>query len=91
MGGIGCPGCGQVQAGPQHPEPEDIDFAVFKKRLCKPRHGEGGGPGNGGGFLAANTAAGWVLVWHGNGVYMCDDLAPYDFPPSMSEGCYAGP
>ncbi len=49
-----------------------------------------GGPGNAGGFLAANTMAGWVLVWHGNGVYMCADLVPYNFPASMSEGCYNG-
>lgn len=72
---------------------DDIELTIDQRDDYHVKGGiliDGGGPGNGGGFLAANTVSGWVLVWHGNGVYMCDDLAPYDFPDSMSEGCYAG-
>ncbi|MBU0648451.1 hypothetical protein KJ855_04710 [Patescibacteria group bacterium] len=47
-----------------------------------------GGPGNAGGFMASNYLGSWALVWHGNGVYTCDQLAPYNFPPEMQEGCY---
>jgi len=70
---------------------DDIEVSINEKDEL---HAKGtvtildGGPGNSGGYLAANTLLGWVLVWHGNGMYACDDLIPYDFPSTMAEGCY---
>lgn len=47
-----------------------------------------GGPGNAGGFMASDTLGSWELVWHGNGIYTCAQLDPYNFPAQMREGCY---
>jgi len=48
---------------------------------------KGGGPG-GGMFFAANTTAGWVIAWDGNGTIECSDIEPYSFPTSMIPECY---
>jgi len=52
---------------------------------------KGGASGDGGGgmWLAAKVGDTWKLVWDGNGVIYCEDLAPYpDFPKSFVAECY---
>ncbi len=45
--------------------------------------------GGGGMWFAAKVNGVWKLVWDGNGVILCTDLAPYpDFPTSMIPECY---
>ena len=41
----------------------------------------------GGHFLAAKAAGGWVIVQDGNGSIMCDAVSPYNFPKSMVPEC----
>ncbi|MFA6250788.1 MAG: hypothetical protein WC686_04825 [Candidatus Shapirobacteria bacterium] len=47
-------------------------------------------PGEGGGMWFAAKADGqWQLVWDGNGIILCQDLASYpDFPSSLIPECY---
>jgi len=48
----------------------------------------GGGPG-GGMWFAKNVNGVWKIVWDGNGVIMCENLAEYpDFPIEMIPECY---
>ena len=52
---------------------------------------QGGASGEGGGgmWFAAKDKGGWNLVWDGNGVILCQDLAAYpDFPTDMIPECY---
>ena len=42
----------------------------------------------GGWWLAAKTSGDWVIVADGNGVVMCSDIAPYNFPTSMVPECW---
>ncbi len=52
---------------------------------------KGGASGEGGGgmWLAAKVDGEWQLVWDGNGVIYCEDLAPYpDFPTSFVPECW---
>lgn len=42
----------------------------------------------GGWWLAAKSSGDWIIVADGNGVVMCDDIAPYNFPTSMVPECY---
>ncbi len=48
----------------------------------------GEGPGSGGYFLATNINGAWELVFDGNGAYECSMLYEYEFPATMTEGCY---
>lgn len=47
-------------------------------------------PGPGGGIWFATKIEGnWQIVWDGNGMASCDDLAPYpDFPATLIPQCY---
>lgn len=38
-------------------------------------------------FLAAKTATGWQIPFHGNGAIYCKAVEPYDFPPDMIIDC----
>lgn len=54
-------------------------------------YAKGGASGQGGGGLwfAAKVNGTWQLVWDGNGIIRCSDLAAYpQFPNSMISGCY---
>lgn len=46
------------------------------------------GIGEGGIFLAAKVDGEWKLVFDGNGMIPCAQLAPYDFPESMATDCF---
>lgn len=41
----------------------------------------------GGWFLAFKEATGWIIVADGNGVILCKDIQPFNFPVSMVEEC----
>ncbi len=47
----------------------------------------GGGPG-GGYWYAALVDGAWVIAADGNGVILCSEIAPYDFPVDMIPECY---
>lgn len=51
--------------------------------------GGASGEGGGGMWFAAKVNGNWQLVWDGNGVILCKDLAAYpNFPVSMIPECY---
>lgn len=55
---------------------------------------QGGASGEGGGgmWFAARVGGLWNLVWDGNGVIECSDIAPYPgFPSSMIPECWNTP
>ncbi len=47
-------------------------------------------PGVGGAmWFAAKVKGNWLLVWDGNGIITCEEVAPYpDFPTSFIPQCY---
>ena len=48
-----------------------------------------GGEGGGGRWFAAKVNGLWKLVWDGNGIIKCSDLADYpEFPVSMIPECF---
>lgn len=47
----------------------------------------GGGPG-GGYWYAVLVGDGWMIAADGNGVILCSEIAPYDFPIDMISECY---
>ena len=54
-------------------------------------YAQGGASGSGGGgmWFAAKINGKWTLVWDGNGVILCSDIAPYpDFPKTMVSECW---
>lgn len=54
-------------------------------------YAQGGASGEGGGgmWFSAKVNGSWQLVWDGNGVILCQDLAAYpEFPISMIPECY---
>lgn len=54
-------------------------------------YASGGASGEGGGgiWFSAKTGGTWKLVWDGNGVITCIDIAPYpDFPITMIPECF---
>jgi len=54
-------------------------------------YAQGGASAQGGGamWFAAKVNGAWKLVWDGNGVILCKDIASYpDFPKSMIPECY---
>lgn len=54
-------------------------------------YAQGGASGEGGGgmWFSAKVNGKWQLVWDGNGVILCQDLASYpNFPVSMIPECY---
>lgn len=57
----------------------------FAKGLINPAQ-----PGPGGGlWFAARVGGNWKLVWDGNGIITCDDLAAYpEFPSSLIPQCF---
>jgi len=46
-----------------------------------------GGPGNAGIFLAAKVDGSWQIVFDGQGVISCEDMADYNFPEEMITDC----
>ena len=58
------------------------DYALGSARDPEPMAG-------GGMWFAALVEDEWKLVWDGNGVITCDEVAPYpDFPSSMIPECF---
>ncbi len=56
-------------------------------------HAQGGirfsGEESGAAWFAAKNASGeWVIVYDGQGVIPCDDIAPYNFPKDMIPECW---
>lgn len=54
-------------------------------------YSQGGASGEGGGgmWFAAKVDNEWKLVWDGNGIILCEDLADYpDFPKTFIPQCY---
>jgi hypothetical protein len=54
-------------------------------------YAQGGANGSGGGgmWFAAKVNGTWKLVWDGNGIITCADIAPYpDFPKTMIPECF---
>ena len=54
-------------------------------------YAQGGASAQGGGamWFAAKLDGKWTLVWDGNGVILCSDIAAYpDFPVTMIPECY---
>jgi len=47
----------------------------------------GGGPG-GGYWYAVLVDGGWMIAADGNGVILCSEIQPYDFPIDMIPECY---
>ncbi len=45
------------------------------------------GARGGAGWLAAKQDGSWILVFDGNGIIPCADVAPYDFPAEFTPGC----
>lgn len=44
--------------------------------------------GEGGIFLACKEKDAWKLAFDGNGMYACEAMEKYDFPPAMIPDCY---
>lgn len=54
-------------------------------------YAQGGASGQGGGgmWFAAKVNGIWKLVWDGNGIIQCSDIAPYpSFPKDMISECW---
>lgn len=55
-------------------------------------YAQGGASGQGGGgmWFAAKVSGVWKLVWDGNGIIDCNNVAPYpNFPRDMIPDCFA--
>jgi len=65
----------------------DLTYTVSK---IQGDFAQGGASGQGGGamWFAAKVNNTWKLVWDGNGVILCSDIAAYPFPTSMIPECY---
>jgi inhibitor of cysteine peptidase len=46
-----------------------------------------GGPENSGFFLAAKQDGQWLIVYDGNGVISCEEIAKFNFPAEMIDDC----
>jgi hypothetical protein len=69
------------------PDANELNVTVSK---IDGNYAQGGASATGGGamWLGAKVGGVWKLVWDGNGVILCKDIAPYDFPVSMVPECW---
>lgn len=72
------------------PDAESITVTVSKAEGNYAK-GMASATGGGGIWFASRVAGVWKLVWDGNGIIDCSDVAPYpDFPVSMIPECFNG-
>lgn len=70
------------------PDAQSLNVTVSK---IEGDYAQGGASGQGGGgmWFAAKVLGEWKLVWDGNGVIQCSDIAPYPaFPKDMIPQCW---
>jgi len=68
----------------------NLNYTVSK---IEGNYAQGGASGTGGGgmWFAAKVEGKWTLVYDGNGIILCSEVAPYpDFPKTMIPECWDG-